>query len=233
MMKKITMAVFCLLLCMPSFSQVRQEIFYTFAHSVDRGMEGGENFLSLSYGAEFNKVNLTAGFQSGAELTDITLKGEYFPFEFENEKGSIKRLGTDLIYHVQYHDYYCEQDFLWGIDFEWKSLHGFFIRTATWLKYKYTDIYSVIKSTSKIEPDAYFAFGKVFDSGTTVSLSHGFHSMYRYNSASESVFTLSVRQDFNAGISLEAETEICFTDQMAAVNHLESSQFRVAMGVRF
>ncbi|MBE6355427.1 hypothetical protein [Treponema sp.] len=232
-MKIFFTSVLFFLILTPSFSQVRQEIFYTFAHSVDRGMEGGENFLSLSYGAEFNKVNLTAGFQSGAELTDITLKGEYFPFRFENAKGNVKRLGTDLVYHVQYHDYYCEQDFLWGIDFEWKSLHGFFIRTATWLKYKYTDIYSVIKSTSKIEPDAYLAFGKVFDSGTTVSLSHGFHSMYRYNSVSESVFTFSVRQDFNAGISLKAETEICFTDQMAAVNHLESSQFRVAMGVRF
>lgn len=233
MMKKITMSVFCLLLYMPSFSQVRQEIFYTFARSAERGMESGENFLSLFYAADFEKVNLSAGFQSGAELTDITLKGEFFPFRFENAKGNVKRLGTDLIYHVQYHDCYCEQDFLLGIDFEWRSLYGFFIKTAAWMKYKYADIYSVSKGISKIEPDACFALGKVFKTGTTVSVSHGFHSMYRYNSASESVFTFSVRQDFKAGISLKTEVEVCFTDQMASVNHLESSQFRLALGVRF
>ncbi len=215
------------------FSKENHEVFYTFTHVFDRGLESNNNYPSLYYKGQWDKASFTGAFQSGRDLTDITLAAEYFPFIFTGQNNSQKKLGCDFIYHVQYHELFCEQDFLLGTDFNWKTGSGFFLGTSFWLKYKYTDIYGIKDGITKFEPDISFTVAKDFSYGTRLGFTHAFHSLFRYNSATESVFTFFVRQDFSKGLSIKTEADFVFTDHLAAVNHLESSALRFALGVRF
>lgn len=233
MKKNIFLLILCAFFSFSLFAQVNQEVFYSFSHVFDRGMESNQNYLSASYNFQSEKTEVFAGFQTGSLLNDGTLALSYIPFVFISDDGNTKKLGYDLIYHIQFHDSFCEQDFLFGSDFQWITKRKFFIKAALALKYKYTNLYSIEKSLSKVEPDLFFSFGKTFACGTSLSLTHAFHSDFRYNSISQAVYTFCVRQDLDKGLVLKAEAEASFTDQMAAVNHLESFLLRFFMGVRF